>query len=168
MMIVNRKKTPKSSLSSLTLEEKCSVVILSLTENEILKNPKTFPCHASSVPPKIGNLFSSFVLLTTCLPFHCNMIWCSLSKLIMVIYFFIFLFLLLLFFLQVGGVFFHLKIKIVLSFQKTKLLSLFISFPTKMSPQKGLFSQDRNWSLFSFQSPPRDLPISNLLVCRIL
>ena len=54
LMIVNR-KTPKSSIFSLTLEEKCSIVILSLIENETFKNPKTFPCHAYFVPPKITN-----------------------------------------------------------------------------------------------------------------
>ena len=84
MMIVNRKKTLESFLSFLTPEEKCLVVILSLTKNETLKNPKTIPYQASSVLPKIGNLFSS-LLLTTCLLFHYNMIWCSLSELIIVI-----------------------------------------------------------------------------------
>ena len=54
MMIVNR-KTPKFSLFFLTLEEKCLVVILSPTENETFKNPKTFPYHASFVPLKITN-----------------------------------------------------------------------------------------------------------------
>ena len=121
MIIVNRKKTPESSLSSLTPEEKCSIVIISLTKNETLKNPKTFLCHASFIPPKIGKLFSSFLLLTTCLLFHCNMIWCGLLELIMMILPLFF------FFFQVSVVIFPSKNPDDLLFAKPKT-HLSISF----------------------------------------